>query len=46
MIVVRDAGSLLVHSDDGSVDHPRRRVVTSGKRIHDLLPDASPPAAT
>jgi len=42
-IVVRDAGSVLVHAHDGGVDHLHRRVVTGGQRIHDLVPDASPP---
>jgi hypothetical protein len=38
MIVVRDAGSVLVHSDDGSINHLHRRVMTGGKRIHYLIP--------
>jgi hypothetical protein len=42
-IVVRDAGSVLVHSDYGGVNHLHRRVMTGGKRIHDLVPDASSP---
>ena len=41
MIVVRHTGSVLVHADDGSIDHLHRRVMTGSKRIHDLVPDAS-----
>ena len=43
MIVIRDAGSVLVHSDDGGVNHLYRRVMTGSQRIHDLVPDASLP---
>jgi len=43
MIVVRDAGSVLVHADDGGIDQLHRRVMTGGQRIHDLVPDASLP---
>src|SRR4051812_33688463 len=43
MIVVRDAGSVLVHALDGGIDHLHRRVMTGSQRIHDLVPDASPP---
>src|SRR5437868_10442552 len=40
VIVVRDAGSVLVHADDGGIDHLYRRVMTGSKRIHDLVRDA------
>ena len=43
MIVVRDAGSVLVHSYDGGIDRLNRRVVTGGQRTRDLVLDASPP---
>ena len=43
VIVVRDAGSVLVHAHDGGIDHLHRRVMTGGQRTHDLVPDASPP---
>jgi hypothetical protein len=43
VIVVRDTGSVLVHAHDGGIDHLQRRIMTSGQRIHDLVPDASPP---
>ena len=45
MIVVRDTGSVLVHAHDGGIDHLHRRVMTGSQRIHDLVPDASPPPA-
>ena len=43
VIVVRDTGSVLMHAHDGGIDHLHRRVVTGSQRIHDLVPDASPP---
>jgi hypothetical protein len=43
MIVVRDAGSVLVHPHDRRVDHLHRRIMTGDQRIHDLVPNASPP---
>jgi len=43
LIVVRDTGSVLVHAHNGGIDHLRRRVMTGGQRVHDLVPDASPP---
>jgi hypothetical protein len=45
MIVVRDAGSVLVHAHDGGIDHLHRRIMTGGQRIDDLVPDASLPPA-
>ncbi|MDA9504266.1 hypothetical protein XI09_05780 [Bradyrhizobium sp. CCBAU 11386] len=41
--IVRDAGSVLVYTHDGGIDHLHRRVVTGGQRIHDPVPDARPP---
>jgi len=43
MIVVRDAGSVLVHAHNTGIDHLRRRIMTDGQRVQDLIPDASPP---
>jgi hypothetical protein len=39
MIIVRDTGPVLVHADDGSINHLNRRVMTGSKRIHDLVPE-------
>ena len=36
---------MLVHVDDGGIDHLHRRIVSHRQRIHDLIPDASPPPA-
>ena len=41
-IVVRHACPVLVHPDNGGINHLHRRVVTGSKRIHDAVPDASP----
>ena len=43
VIVVRDTGSMLVHAHDGGIDHLHCRIMTGGQRIHDPVPDASPP---
>jgi hypothetical protein len=43
VIVVRDTGAVLVHAHDGGIDHLHRCIMTSSQRIHDLIPDASPP---
>src|SRR6476620_7686073 len=43
VIVVRDAGSVLVHAHDGGINHLYRRIMTGGHRFHDPVPDASPP---
>jgi len=43
VIVVSSAGSVLVHADDGGIDHPHRRVMTGSQRFHDPVTDASPP---
>jgi putative tryptophan/tyrosine transport system substrate-binding protein len=40
MIVVRDAGSVLVHAHNRGIDHLHRRVMTDRQRIQDLIPDA------
>src|SRR5258708_29930652 len=39
--VARNAGSMLVHTHDGCIDHLHRAIVSGGKRFHDLVPDAS-----
>jgi hypothetical protein len=43
--VISDAGTMLVHPDDGRIDHLHRRIVSHRQRIHDLIPDASPAPA-
>jgi hypothetical protein len=43
LIIVRDAGSVLVHAHDRGVDHLHRRVMTGSQRIHDPVPYASLP---
>jgi hypothetical protein len=43
VIVVRDTGAVLVHAHDRGIDHLHRRIMTGSQRIHDLIPDASPP---
>jgi hypothetical protein len=45
LIVVRDTGSVLVHAHDRRVDHLHSGVMTGCQRIHNLIPDASPPPA-
>ena len=42
-VIVRNAGSVLMHADDGCIDHLHRHVMTGGQRIHDPIPDASLP---
>jgi hypothetical protein len=44
-MIVRDTGAMLVHSHDRAIDHLHRRIMTSGQRIHDLIPDTGPPPA-
>src|ERR1700737_2211536 len=39
--VARDAGSMLVHTPDGCIDHLPHAIVSGGQRFHDLVPDAS-----
>jgi DNA recombination-dependent growth factor C len=43
--VIGDEGTMLVHVDDGGIDHLHRRIVSHRQRIHDLILDASPPPA-
>jgi hypothetical protein len=43
--VARDAGPVLVHTHDRRVDHLHRRIMSGRKRIHDPVPDSSPPPA-
>ena len=43
VIVIRDAGSVLVHAHDGGVDHLYRCVMTGGQCIHDPVPYTSLP---
>jgi hypothetical protein len=39
--VIGDAGTVLVHADDGRIDHLHRRIMCHRQGIHDLIPDAS-----
>ena len=43
LIVVCDTRSVPVHAHDRGIDHLHRRIMTGGQRIHDPVPDASPP---
>lgn len=43
LVVISDAGSVLVHAHNGSIDHLHRRVMTGGQRIHDPVPNAGLP---
>ena len=43
--VARDAGSMLVYTHDGGINHLHRAIVGGGQRFHDLVPDASLPPA-
>jgi hypothetical protein len=43
--VFRDAGPMLVHALDRRIDHLHRRIISSGQRLHDPVPDAGPPPA-
>jgi hypothetical protein len=43
--VIGDAGTMLVHADDGRIDHLHRRIVNGSQRIHNSVPDARPPPA-
>jgi hypothetical protein len=36
---------MLVHAHDRRIDHLHDRLMSSGQRLHDLVPDASPPPA-
>lgn len=37
--IVRGTGPVLMHADDGGVDHLNHGVVSGGHRLHDLVPD-------
>ena len=39
-VVIGDAGTMLVHADNGRIDHLNRRIMCHRQRIHDLIPDA------
>jgi hypothetical protein len=43
VIVLGHACPVLVHTDDGGINHLQRRVMTGSQRIHDQVPGASPP---
>jgi hypothetical protein len=43
--VIGDAGPMLVYADDRGIDHLHRRIMSGSQRIHDPVPDASPPPA-
>ena len=45
MFIVRNAGPVLVHAHNRRIDHLHRRIMTGGQRIHDSVPNASPPPA-
>ena len=45
LIIARDAGSVLMHSHDGRIDHLHRCIMHCSQCIHDLVPDASPSPA-
>ena len=36
---------MLVHADDRRIDHLHGRIMSGGQRLHDPVPDASPPPA-
>jgi hypothetical protein len=36
---------MLMHADDGGIDHLDSGIVSSGKRVYDATPDARPPPA-
>jgi hypothetical protein len=40
-----NAASVLMHSDNGCIDHLHRRIIHCGQCIHDLVPDTSPSPA-
>jgi hypothetical protein len=39
VIVVGHACPVLVHTDDGGINHLHRRVMTGSRRIHDPVPE-------
>jgi hypothetical protein len=40
-LVSRDAGSMLMHANNGGVDHLDSSIVSTGKRVYDAAPDTS-----
>src|ERR1700749_4533711 len=42
-LVPCDAGSMLMYTDNGGVDHLDSGIVCSGKCVYDAAPDTSPP---
>src|SRR5262245_45291572 len=44
-LVPCDAGSMLMHADNGGVDHLDSGIMGSGKCVYDTAPDTSPPPA-
>jgi hypothetical protein len=42
-LVPYDAGSMLMHADNGGVDHLDSGIMGSGKRVDDAAPNASAP---
>ena len=44
-LVSCDAGSMLMHADNGGVDHLDSRIVGYGKCVDDAAPDTSPSPA-
>jgi hypothetical protein len=44
-LVPCDAGSMLMHADNGGVDHLDSGIMGSGKCVYDAAPDTSPPPA-
>src|SRR5262245_35108518 len=40
-VVIGDAGTMLVHADNGRIDHLHCRIMCHRQGIHDLIPDAS-----
>jgi hypothetical protein len=44
VIVVRYAGFVLMHANDGGINHQHGSVVAGGQCIHDPVPDASLPS--
>ena len=45
LFIARDAGPVLVHAHDSRIYHLHRRIMSGRQRIHDPVPDASPPPA-
>src|SRR6478752_456412 len=42
-LVPCDAGPMLMHADNGGIDHLDGGIVSGGKCVYDTAPDASPP---